>query len=307
MKKTKSIFGLVVCVISLWFLQSVGVAGTIKVTCGPKETIGNALKKLKPGDTLLVSGTCNENVEISAELSRITLDGQGKATVNGPDAKTNTITVLGREVTIKGFTIRGGRRGIAVSRGGTAVIDGNTVENVAGDFGVQVSQSSSARIINNTIRNNPGNGINVSASSFAFIGFVTTLETTARPNTIQNNGTAGINVGRSSAARIHGNTITDNKTAGVLVNRASQVDIGGNTISGNGGDGILVVGNSIVNLGSDTGSGPFQLPNTSGAPNSGFGIRCSINSSADGRLGTLNGSKGTKDFTESGCVDSLIP
>jgi Right handed beta helix region len=306
MKGTNGIVArrLVVLVGLLWFPLSVADAATVKLACNGKNTIGNAVKKLKPGDTLLVSGTCNETVEIGPELSRITLDGQGKTTVNGPDAKTNTITVLGREVTIKGFTVRGGRRGIAVSRGGTAVVDGNIIENVAGDFGVQVSQASVARIINNTIRNNPGNGINVSASSYAFIGFLTTLEPTARPNTIQNNGTAGINVGRSAAARIHGNTITDNKTAGVLVNRASQVDIGSNNISGNGGDGILVVGNSSVNLGSATGTGLFQAPNTSGAPNNGFGIRCSSNSSAEGRLGTLNGSKGTKDFDAS-CVDSL--
>jgi hypothetical protein len=75
----------------------------------------------------------------------------------------------------------------------------------------------------------------------------------------------------------------------------------------NSGNGILAVGNSTVNLGSDTGSALDELPNTSGAPNSGFGIRCSINSSADGRLGTLNGSKGAKNFTDAGCVDSLIP
>ena len=110
-----------------------------------------------------------------------------------------------------------------------------------------------------------------------------------------------------ASARINGNTITDNKRAGVTVQLASSAEIGNNTISGNGGDGILVIGNSIAVLGSDTGSGLFQLPNTTGAPNGGFGIRCSINSSADGRLGTLNGSKGAKDFTESGCVDSLIP
>lgn len=306
MKKTKAIFGLVVCLVTLWFLQSVGVAGTTKVTCGPKETIGNALKKLKPGDTLLVSGTCNESVEIGAELTRIILDGQGKATISGPDKNTPAITVLGREVTIKGFTVKGGRQGISIVRGGTAVVDGNTVENT-GRTGVTVSQNSSAQIINNTIRNNPNQGILVAGSSFAWIGFLDNVEdTTAKPNTIQNNA-VGIEVDRGSAARIHGNIITGNKRAGVGVERGSQADIGGNTINGNGGDGIFMVGNSTVNLGNDTGNDFRRLPNTSDAPNGGFGIRCSINSSADGRLATLNGSKGSKDFTETGCVDSLIP
>jgi hypothetical protein len=31
----------------------------------------------KPGDTVLVSGTCRENLAISSEVVRITLDGQG--------------------------------------------------------------------------------------------------------------------------------------------------------------------------------------------------------------------------------------
>ena len=34
--------------------------GTHTLTCGPEKTIGQAIKTLKPGDTLLVSGTCNE-------------------------------------------------------------------------------------------------------------------------------------------------------------------------------------------------------------------------------------------------------
>ena len=306
LEKTKPIFVFVVCVISLWSLQSVAVAGTINVTCGPKETIGNALNKLKPGDTLVVSGTCNENVVIYAEFNRITLDGQGKATINGPDANTAVISVVGRDVTIKGFTVRGGRGGISIISGGMAVVDGNTVENT-GSRGVQVGQNSTAWIINNTIRNNPNNGIQIAGSSLAWIGFIGGGREITAPNTIQGNGAAGINVNRASSARIHGNTIADNNRAGVAVQGASQADIGGNAINSNRGEGILVEGNSIVNLGSDTGSGLDELPNTSGAPNSGFGIRCSINSSADGRLGTLNGSKGAKDFSDTGCVDSLIP
>ena len=54
-----------------------GQSGTHALTCGPDKTIGQAIKTLKPGDTLLVSGTCNENVTIGQEVERITLDGQG--------------------------------------------------------------------------------------------------------------------------------------------------------------------------------------------------------------------------------------
>ena len=61
----------------LWPSSSVGQApsDTHTLTCGPEKTIGQAIKMLKPGDTLLVSGTCNENLAIGQEVHRITLDG----------------------------------------------------------------------------------------------------------------------------------------------------------------------------------------------------------------------------------------
>jgi parallel beta-helix repeat protein len=307
MKKTHCILlrRVIISVVLLWLPLFIADAATVKLACNGKNTIGNAVKKLKPGDTIVVSGTCNESVEITEDVSRITLDGQGKATIIGPDKNTPAISVLGRGITIKGFTIRGGRRGIVISGGGTALVDGNTVENAAGDNGIQLARSGVARIINNTIRNNPSNGIQVAGNSQAFIGFVSTSDTALRANTIQGNGAAGINVGRASSARINGNTISDNKRAGVTIQSGASVDIGGNSISGNGGDGIFVAGNSTVTLGRTTGNGLFELPNRSDAPNTGFGIRCSMNSSAEGRLGTLNGSKGTKEFDAS-CVDTLI-
>ena len=222
----------------LLLLSTKGEAATSSIDCS-SASLQAAIDKAKPGDTIFVNGTCNENLNILEEVQRITLDGQGKATINGPDKNTATITVLGRGITIKGFTVRGGQRGILVFRGGTAVVEGNTVENVAA-HGVQVAQSSSARIINNTIQSNPGNGILVTSSSQAFIGFLSTSDTTARPNTIQNNGGDGIQVMRTSSAVINGNTITDNKRTGVTVQGASDADIRGNTINSNGRDGIFV-------------------------------------------------------------------
>jgi parallel beta-helix repeat protein len=306
MKNTKTILGTFWLVLAalLWLLISPGEAATIKLTCSAKDTIGNAVKKLKPGDTLLVSGTCNENLEIPFEAARIALDGQGKATINGPDTGNPTIVVNGRGITIKGFTITGGRDGIVVSRGGQAVIDRNTIQGT-GRFGVQVNQSSFAVIVNNTIQNNQGNGITLGGSSYAVIGFFTALDKTASPNSIQNNGGNGISVNRSSNARITGNTIRNNKLNGILVGRGSQVDVTSSTIDGNGISGIDVSQNSSVQLGADKGTGIFEAPNTTTAPNSQLGIRCSVNSSVDGRLGTLSGNNGAKELDNS-CVDGLM-
>ena len=57
MKKTKTIaarFSVVLAAL-LWLVTATAEAATIKLICGAKDTIGNALKKLKPGDTLSVT------------------------------------------------------------------------------------------------------------------------------------------------------------------------------------------------------------------------------------------------------------
>jgi parallel beta-helix repeat protein len=306
MKRTSSIVArkLTILVGLLWLSLSIAEAANVKLACNGKNTIGNAVKKLKPGDTLLVTGTCNENLTIPEEIVRVGLDGQGKATIKGPDTSIPTVVVSGRGITIKGFTVTGGRDGIVVNRGGQAVIDGNTIQGTA-RFGVQVNQSSFAAIANNTIQNNQSSGINVGGSSYAIIGFFTGLDKTASPNTIQNNGQHGVVVSRSSNARITGNTIRNNKLNGVMVTRVSQADITSSTIDGNGMSGIDVSQNSSVQLGADTGTGIFQAPNTTSAGNTQVGIKCTLNSTVDGRIGTLNGTSGAKDFDNS-CVDSLI-
>ena len=44
----------------------------------------DAVAKTQPGDTVLVSGTCKEHVNIAPEIVRITLDGQKKTTIRAP-------------------------------------------------------------------------------------------------------------------------------------------------------------------------------------------------------------------------------
>jgi parallel beta-helix repeat protein len=306
MKWTNSILARKIIILAglLWLPLSIAEAANVKLTCNGKSTIGNAVKKLKPGDTLSVTGTCSENLLITEDIFRIVLDGQGKTTIQGQDKTIPTVEVRGRGITIKGFTVSGGRDGIVVSRGGQAVVEGNTVQGTA-RFGVQVNQSSFAAIANNTIQKNQSTGINIGGSSYAIIGFLSGQDTTASPNTIQENGQHGISVSRSSNARIAGNRIRNNKLNGVTVSRASQADISSSTIDGNGMSAIDVSQNSSVQLGADKGDGIFQSANTTTAENGQAGIKCAINSSADGRIGTLNGKNGPKEFDNS-CVDSLI-
>ena len=279
-----------------------GHAAESSVDCS-SATLQAAIDRAKPGEALLVTGVCKENVTVPEEVSRVILDGQGKATIHGPDASKPTIVVKGRGITLKGFTVSGGRDAINVTQGGQAVLDGNTVER-AGRNGVEVNRLSDAVLVNNTVQDNPGNGVLISSNAAARIGFLSTLEETASPNLIQKNGRDGIVVNRSSSARLVGNTIRNNGRNGVNVMRASQADITSNTIDGNGLNGVEVSQQSTVRLGAAPGGNMFQAANATDSKNSEFGIKCTIQSSAVGGIGTLGGEQGSSQFGPS-CVDGL--
>jgi hypothetical protein len=51
------------------------------LACGGGVTITDSLARLAPGDTLTVSGTCIENLFVAPEISNITNNGQGTATI----------------------------------------------------------------------------------------------------------------------------------------------------------------------------------------------------------------------------------
>jgi parallel beta-helix repeat protein len=277
-----------------------------KLTCGPERTIGAAIKTLKPGDTLLVSGVCHENVTLGEEVAGVTLDGQGAASIDA-DQSANVITVTGRGITIRGFTISGGAQAVAVVDGGSAIIDGNTIQNAA-MIGVAVFRNSTAEIINNTIQNNANAGIALQSNASARIGFLGPPgQRISAPNTIQNNGGHGIRVYRGSSAMIISNTIQNNASHGIIVDRNAQAEIFSCLITGNGGDAIRGMRNASLDLGSDVnGSTPQIDDDTNTGTNAGFAVRCTIGGSVDGRLGALIGILGPKSFTES-CVDSVMP
>ena len=191
------------------------------------------------------------------------------------------------------------RTGIKVSQGSSAIIINNTIQNtirlaisitsssaligilssldiapspniiqnnslIEGRSAINLSRSASAIIVGNAISGNGGNGIRVSDSSAARIGFFGGPGARVFMfNTISGNGGSGIIVARSSEARISDNTISSNTGNGIDVRGNSQAHIGFpdsgplglNTIDGNGGRGIRVrasssariIGNTISN------------------------------------------------------------
>lgn len=279
-------------------------AATIPVVC-PPGSLGtiNLQGLVNPGDVVILSGVCTLNLVFPTSVSSVTFEGP--ATLAAADPTSAVVTIRGTGILIKGFTITGGAGGILVNQGGSAIIDGNVIEAGAG-AGVQIQRGSTAVVINNTIRNSTTDvGVRVSENASARIGFSSTVDAAASPNVIENNAGGGVAATRSSSARVAGNTIRNNTGDGVGVDRLSQADISDNAIDGNTGHGVSVARNSGVNLGRDTGTGFLDAPNRTTVPNGGNDVNCTLNSYADGRLGTLAGTASAKSFAAS-CVDSLI-
>ena len=301
------------------FLPSWGVAETRFANCDSGRSIGEALKTLSPGDTLQVSGTCRENVEVfgpTGQFDGITLDGQGTATISGPDPAVNTLQLTNvRGVTVKGLRITGGRDGLVISTGQRVGIENVTIEQV-GRQGMQVQRGTTmAHIMNSVVQNNPSHGIVVNEASYLRIGFATGVgssEGDTGPNIIQGNKGHGVHIQRASMARIYLNTIRNNRKNGVNVERLSFAEIASNIIEGNTLDGVFATQNSGVLLGQDTGANNESRPNSTGtsAPNGKYGVELSLGAYADGRLGDLTGDWGAQPTAVS-TVDpgqySLIP
>jgi parallel beta-helix repeat protein len=287
----------------LCFSALLANAATISVDCDAGNTITAALGNVKPGDTVLASGTCNEQVSFAPEMVRITLNGQKKTTIQHPGKgapSPHTVFIQGKGITITGITVVGGLDGIHLSGPASAELDGNVVVKAA-RAGIHIDKGSVVRVLNTTVQQSGAMGIDITGASYAYIGVRIPRLPALSPNTIRNNAGPGVNIERSSGAWIVGNTISDNKGSGILVHRNSQADVMGNVINANGGDAITASFNAGVNLKSEPRN---DGPNQTAQNNGGAGIKCMVGGYVDGPLGTLGGKQGAKAI-DSGCVDRV--
>ncbi len=206
----------------------------ISVDCDLGDTIQTALDSAVDGDTINVvgGGTCLENIVV--RVDHVTLDGNGTATIDGSgDSASDTVQVLGTDVTITGFTITGGRNGISVRIGGSGIIADNTIT-INGLHGVEVTLAAAADISNNTITFNGGRG-----------GVVVNLGGSAEisDNIINDNTAHGINVTQEGSIQLSGpddsptpaNTLKRNGEFGVRCGRGT-VRLGAAQVFGTGAD-----------------------------------------------------------------------
>lgn len=279
-------------------------ATTKYVDCDNGDTITGSLQFVRPGDTMVISGTCNENVffsSLTGQYNGLTLDGQGTATIAGPDSTLNVVELTGvSSFTIRGLTITGGNDGIAINTGSIVAIDTVVVQGV-GRHGIHFQRGSSdGYVVNSTIQNNPGNGIVINENSYVRVGFtdgVGASQGATGPCVIQNNGGYGIRVQRGASARVYTNTISYNGNNGINIESASYAEIASNVIEGNIKNGVAVTENSTLHLGNPSGIKNEDMPNTASVPNGQFGLSVSWGSFVSGRLGTLTGTSGASTIT----------
>jgi hypothetical protein len=231
------------------------LAGLLQVDCTKGETLTKAVEQAQPGDTIQVTGTCKETVMITTD--RVTLDGQGRAILDGGGVGAGgtvvstqdflpyyqgVLTIDGaRGVTITGFTVQHGVDGITCKNGATCIIRNTTMQDNA-DEGLQVSNNAMAELLNCTFQRNAEWGLAVfDSSSVTFHGTIVST----------NNGRAGIRIAGTSSASVPGEVTMyakHNAHSGIEVVGASTFQaIGTLHIEHNGEHGVLVTGSSGLN------------------------------------------------------------
>lgn len=243
-------------------------AANLNVNCDKKQTINNAVRllaaiNLRGPNTILVSGSCKENIVIQS-LDRLTLVTKTGASIS--DRSNGTLSVVdiedSRSVTVQGFIINGGDTGITCGGVSICYLQSNTVQSAVGQQGVAVGGGGAAQafLTGNTIGNNSQRGLTVNLGSSvvssndnfhdntsAAVVANTQAVLTAVNSSILNNGSDGsaaIVATDHSTLRLISCTISDNKGDGVQLKHASEVQFntynGPSTVTANAGVGVAV-------------------------------------------------------------------
>ena len=237
------------------------------VNCDRGEEIARALARAEPGDTIRVIGTCVERVSIKTD--RITLDGQGAATLDGgggPAAEFDgVVTIDGASgVTIQGFTVQNGPgEGILGTHGAAFSVRNTTVQD-NGSTGVVVAEGSTAELTDCSILRNDA-GIDVFTQSSAVLkGSIRTNDNLLNGATVNGTSIIEIRGAQVEASRNGGEGLAAGSNSQLAVFGFAGSQGSTFTIDANGGGGILL-GDSILNVFSES---------TIAITNSPLGILC---------------------------------
>lgn len=233
-------FGLlVVFILGGWSRHDEAMAqDVIPVDCSAADqTLGQALQAADLGDTIQISGTCQEMVTITT--NDLTLDGLVSAIIDGGGENQPGVFIQGvltvdgaQRVSIRGLTVQNGPDGILATRGAAVTLADLVLQNNADD-GIQIMLNSTADMSGTvTSMGNADDGILVLDSS--------SLHITDGTITAQGNGDDGVSIFSSSSLRITNST----------------VQLEQNGVADPAGDGLQISSTSTVNT---TGEGMAQI------------------------------------------------
>jgi nitrous oxidase accessory protein NosD len=229
-------------VFALTLISTFAYANTIKVNCNKGKTISDALSKANSGDTINVSGICNENITITKD--RINLIADINTTIRGGGSDVITLDNV-RGIVIVGFLIEDGGFGLALNASSASCSNILLQDNLAYS-GIYVADNSHLTLKQSVVKNNKM-GVAVYRNSSLVIndsqcsdntenGLDIWYSSTARAsnNNIEGNGKIGIQVGAGSSVRLSGNHISGNRESGIgLTQQATAALRGGNIIANN--------------------------------------------------------------------------
>ncbi len=244
---------------------------TITVKCAKGETITRALTRglwaqLRGRPlTIIVRGTCHENVTIKQDDVTLLGDPDDGGTVIASDPALDTISIQGaKRVVINNLTVQGSNtNGIHGSQGASFTVENNSIIRENRD-GIRVSRGSRATI--------EGSIVGTIEEGTAVVGNrrdgVLIVGGTAFvvDSWIQSNGRVGINVVNGGSVIVENNDIKFNglsippapPASGVAIREATGRLRGGNTIQGNGAAGVVVAQGSLTISGDTIESNTFD-------------------------------------------------
>jgi len=224
----------------LFVLGAVVAAGaTVYEVPGDYATIQQAVTAAGSGDTIVVlPGTYSENIIVNTDHLTVESQSGAEATiVQAADPTDRVFYVTADSVTIEGFAIEGGLKGIRLDNTQDCNISENSISGNSAD-GIRLWSSSNNTLTNNTASGN-GSGIFLENSSNG---------NTLTGNTVSSNN-FGIVLNFSSNNTLEGNTASDNFLNGISLWEACNGNIlTGNTASSNEWSGISVGPSRLDNL-----------------------------------------------------------
>ncbi len=238
---------------STLYVSSTGTdSGTCTTSAAPCATVTYALTQAGLADTILVSGTIDDNVVVNNQSVTIAQDPAGSPAELDGTGKGPVITTEGSALlTVNQLTITGGSApfgGGIFMQGGDATITDSTISgNTATNSGGGVGNDSYFNLIDSTVSGNSAPGSGFIGGSGAGIATDASGADTIVRSTISGNTAGGVgsgaegggivNVGGSqiiSNSTISGNTATGtNGGGGGVSNEAGSVALTDSTISGN--------------------------------------------------------------------------